>query len=144
MQISPTPPMGESYFNPMPFGQKKGDIAYWDPDAGDTGAWIIVTAPEPNPEDPFFLKFGGELFWGEGFENGISVNDMLRWDGEKWNILPAPTSGSTQDPTFLKYTGGGLFWGEGGLPEGTSNGDILYYDGSEWKVFPAVDRKSVV
>lgn len=30
----------------LPEGTNKGDILYWDPAAGDDGAWVVLTAPE--------------------------------------------------------------------------------------------------
>jgi hypothetical protein len=157
MKISPSKAFAEGMFNPMPVGEKEGDLMYWDPNAGEgsrRGAWVIIEAPDPSDEEYKYLRFGENLQWGPSeFEEGVSVNDMLRWDGEKWAILPAPTSGSSEDPVFLKYTGGPLFWGEGGgggseLPNGTELGDILYWnpevgDGGSWVVLTAPQDSSI-
>jgi hypothetical protein len=43
-------------------GINKGDLLYWDPAAGDEGAWIVLAAPQ-NPETRILKIKDGELSW---------------------------------------------------------------------------------
>ena len=119
----------------LPDGEKLGDIIYWDPEAEDEDgniepSWVILTAPDPNPENPKYIKFKEELEWVDAIPDGNENNEMLVWDGLKWNILSAPSSGTDLDPSFLQYKGdGSLVWDKTNtLPDGSHWGDLLYWD----------------
>lgn len=137
MTITPPPQQNsEGFFFPMPTGVEKGDVVYWNPEAGieATGAWIKLDAPtQTDPEDPVFLKHdGSDIFWGDGsgLPEGTQVYQMLYWNGERWILLNAPSFGSSENPSFLRFTGT-LNWGAGAaLPDGENFGDLLQWDPS--------------
>jgi hypothetical protein len=112
MQIAPISPMAESNFVPMPVGKKEGDIAYWDPEVGDSGAWIILEAPDPDPENPKNLTFREKLIWSAGLPRGATKGDILYWDplaGDDgaWVVLAAPLGSGLK---VLTISGDNLAW----------------------------------
>jgi hypothetical protein len=84
---TPTPEEGKKYFlsfsddatpakNPSKFlqwkeigfpeGSNLGDILYWDPAAGDGGAWVVLAAPS-------------------------TEGSLIYWDGSNWQFLNPPS-----------------------------------------------------
>lgn len=122
-------PVSEGFFFPMPTGEDRGDIVYWEPATGEDGAWVKLDAPNATPLQPELLTHdGGNLFWARGLPRGTAKNQMLYWDpasGDSgaWVILREPTSGSNDEPSFLRFTGS-LNWGEGGGGGGLPDGAI--------------------
>ncbi len=53
----------------IPNGENKGDLLYWDPNAGNGGAWAVLEAPTQN-------------------------GTIMYWDGQMWNFI-SPPSGTT-------------------------------------------------
>ena len=66
----------------LPNGTNKGDILYWDPSAGDGGAWVVLSAPS-----------------NEG--------SILYWDGSIWKFLSPPSGSGLK---VLTSNGGNLAW----------------------------------
>ncbi len=66
----------------FPEGSNLGDILYWDPAAGDEGAWIVLAAPSD-----------------EG--------SIIYWNGDGWSFLSPP---SGQGLKVLTANGGNLAW----------------------------------
>ncbi len=66
----------------LPDGISKGDLLYWDPAAGDEGAWIVLAAPSD-----------------EG--------SIIYWNGDGWSFLSPP---SGQGLKVLTANGGNLAW----------------------------------
>jgi hypothetical protein len=124
----------------IPDGIKLGDIIYWETEQPEywneeedgewEPQWLVLTAPDPDAENPKYIKFKEELEWVDAIPDGTENNQMLVWNGEKWTILSAPSSGTDLDPSFLQYKGGSsLVWDEGKtLPNGSNFGDLLYWD----------------
>jgi hypothetical protein len=58
----------------LPDGTNEGDLLYWDPSAGDGGAWVVLTAPQNS--EILIKKF-------DICENGQPKEyNMLVWDQE--------------------------------------------------------------
>jgi hypothetical protein len=66
----------------LPEGSNIGDLLYWNPSAGDNGAWVVLAAPS----------------------NGGSI---IYWDGAAWQFL-TPPSGTTLH--VLGIQSGTLAW----------------------------------
>ena len=82
MVIPPSRPSVGGAFVPMPVGANEGDIAYWDPNAGDSGAWEIIEAPDAS-EDPNFLTSSGSApSWSNPLQDILNRIEALEDDME--------------------------------------------------------------
>ena len=68
--------------NDLPEGSTKGDLLYWDPEAGNGGSWVVLTAPSAN-------------------------GSILYWDDGDWNFLTPPSGSGLK---VLTASGGNLAW----------------------------------
>lgn len=46
----------------LPRGSSKGDLLYWDPEAGEEGAWVVLAAPSGSTLNVLTIQ-NGNLSW---------------------------------------------------------------------------------
>ena len=66
----------------FPEGIGLGDLLYWDPSAGDGGAWVLLSAPSDN-------------------------GSIIYWNGAGWSFLSPPSGSGLK---VLTANGGTLAW----------------------------------
>jgi hypothetical protein len=115
----------------IPDGIKLGDIIYWETEQPEywneeedgewEPQWLVLTAPDPDAENPKYLKFKEELEWGDGIPDGSNFGDLLYWDpeaGEGGAWVTVDAAGAQE--------GSILIWGEDGwsILNNPPNGDL--------------------
>ena len=71
---------------------------------------------------------------GDSMPVGYSKNEMIRFDGAKWVVVPSPSASGT---LTLGSVDGSLEWILDLIPPGTAENQMIRFDGSNWVVFPA-------
>jgi hypothetical protein len=89
--------------NGFPEGENLSDMLYWDPSAREgKGGWVVLPAFQETfeegefipPKDRVLTLKEGILSWLESFTipEGENVGDLIYWDGEKWDLISAPST----------------------------------------------------
>jgi hypothetical protein len=122
--------------------------------------WFKVTTPNPagtKANDVNYLRAvrcaSPEDCWAAGSEgttstDGVQLNEVLHWNGEKWSTATVPSPGGSSTGSYnairsLSCTSPGNCWavGEYGLDTGSSYylNEALHWNGHKWFYLPTPD-----